>query len=67
MKRALLMTPAAIERRERRVFKLMEADERAWERKVLAYMREHGASFDEAYVACGGTIVETVKVPTAGG
>lgn len=63
MKRALLMTPEAIERRELRVFREAERQNREWLRNEVMPRVEQGLTFDEAFVAAGGTIISTGKVP----
>jgi len=57
MKRALSQTPSAIAARERRLFAELDKLDREWHREVVAYMEARGASFDEAFIACGGTII----------
>ena len=53
MKRALSQTPSAIAARERRLFAELDKLDREWHREVVAYMEARGASFDEAFIACG--------------
>ena len=56
-KRALSMTPANVKRRERRLFAKYDKADAEWHAEVLVYMKTNGVGFDEAYVACGGTII----------
>jgi len=57
MKRALSQTSSAIAARERRLFAEIDKLDRKWHREVVAYMKAHDVSFDDAFVACGGTII----------
>ena len=56
-KRPLSMTPANVERRERQQLAKFDKGLAEWSAKVLAHMKANGVSFDEAFVACGGTII----------
>jgi hypothetical protein len=40
----------------RRELKWLDQQEREWHREIGAYMEAHGVGYDEAFVACGGTI-----------
>lgn len=57
MPRQLSQNPATVERRERRIMAAVNKDEREHERKVIDLIENEGMSFDEAFIACGGTIV----------
>ena len=56
-RRPLSMTPANVERRERALFARYEKADDEWHAEILVYMKANGVSFDEAFVACGGTII----------
>ena len=56
-KRQLSMTPANVERRERALFAKYDKANAEWHAEILVYMKANGVSFDEAFVARGGTII----------
>ena len=55
--RELSMTPRAIAAREHRSFARVDKQEAKWHKQIEAYMKANNASYDEAFVACGGMIV----------
>lgn len=57
MPRQLSQNPETVERRERRIMAAVNKDEREHQRKVIALIENEGMSFDEAFIACGGTVV----------
>jgi len=57
MKCALSQTPSAIAARGRRLFAELDKLDRERHREVVDYMEARGVSFDEAFIACGGTII----------
>ena len=56
-RRPLSMTPANVERRERQLCAKFDKANAEWHAEILVYMKANGVSFDEAFVACGGTIL----------
>ena len=60
-RRPLSMTPANVERRERQQLAKFDKGLAEWNAKVLTYMKANGVSFDDAFVACGGTILSLAK------
>ena len=48
------------ERRERDLSRMIRRQEAEWNAKIAAKMAT-GMSFDEAFVACGGTIIEDIS------
>lgn len=60
-KRPLSQTPSAIEARERRMMKSLEKQEREWNAEIRAFMNK-GMTFDEAWVAAGGMIIDTARL-----
>lgn len=59
IKRPLSQTPAAIEARQRRLMKSIDRQERKFHAEVKALV-DKGMTFDEAWVAAGGTIIRDV-------
>jgi hypothetical protein len=48
--------PATVERRERKFYAELKRLESEWNKEIAAFMAK-GMSFDEAWVAAGGTII----------
>ncbi len=60
VRRELSQTPSAIRARERRLDVAFRRVEAEWNAELSALM-ETGLSFDEAYVAAGGLIVDDIS------
>lgn len=64
-KRPLSNTPSAVEARERRFYAEIDRQEAKFHAEVRNLMVARGLTFDEAFVACGGTIVDDEKIKKA--
>jgi hypothetical protein len=56
-KRPLSQTPSAIAARERRLTAAINKFDAEWHAEIGAKMKAENMTYDEAFVACGGTIL----------